>query len=226
MRVRRGIRVEDKRHTLHRRCDMFERLQPLAAYGEFETGEAGEIAARAGEVWYEAIANWIGHLHEHNGWGIALAQSRHYGRPGRQDDVRGETDQFSCLAEQEAGVARRPAVLQAHVAPLHPAQLSQSGLKRLDAHFSFRVARRHCEQRTNHPQPIALLCACAERPAGCRAAEQRDELAPPHHSITSSARCCKNQGTSRPSALAVLRLMTSSNFEGCTTGKSAGFSPL
>ena len=30
----------------------------------------------------------------------------------------------------------------------------------------------------------------------------------------------------RPSALAVLRLMTSSSLVGCSTGKSAGFSPL
>ena len=33
-------------------------------------------------------------------------------------------------------------------------------------------------------------------------------------------------GTSRPSALAVLRLMTSSNLVGACTGRSAGFSPL
>jgi hypothetical protein len=37
----------------------------------------------------------------------------------------------------------------------------------------------------------------------------------PDYSITSSARCCRNQGTSRPSALAVLRLITSSNLVGC-----------
>src|SRR5262249_10321752 len=44
---------------------------------------------------------------------------------------------------------------------------------------------------------------------GSRAAEQRDELAAPH-SITSSARASSVGGTVRPSALAVLRLMTSS----------------
>jgi hypothetical protein len=38
-------------------------------------------------------------------------------------------------------------------------------------------------------------------PSGRRAAEQRDELAA-LHSITSSARGCRNQGTSTPSALA------------------------
>src|SRR3954462_12004849 len=144
MRERRGIRIEDESHTLHCWRNMFERLQPLAAYGEFETGEAGEVAPRAGKVLHEAVANRINHLHEHDRWGIALAQSRRYRRAGRKDYVRAETDQFRCLAEQEAGVARRPAVLQAHVAPLPPAKLSQSGLKRLDAHFSFRIAGRNC----------------------------------------------------------------------------------
>jgi hypothetical protein len=45
------------------------------------------------------------------------------------------------------------------------------------------------------------------------------------YSITSSARASSVGGTSRPSALAVLRLITSSNFVGACTGKSAGFAP-
>src|SRR4029077_3960326 len=48
----------------------------------------------------------------------------------------------------------------------------------------------------------------------------------PAHSITSSARARIDGGTVRPSALAVLRLTTSSNRVGCWTGRSAGFSPL
>ena len=46
------------------------------------------------------------------------------------------------------------------------------------------------------------------------------------YSITSSARASSVAGTSSPSALAVGRLMTSSNLVGCSTGRSAGFSPL
>src|SRR5262245_11055587 len=63
-----------------------------------------------------------------------------------------------------------------------------------------------------------------ERPRR-RAAEQRDELAP-FHSITSSARASTDDGISSPSALAVLRLTTSSYLVGACTGRSAGFSPL
>ena len=46
------------------------------------------------------------------------------------------------------------------------------------------------------------------------------------HSITSSARASTDGGTVRPSALAVLRLMTSSNRVACSMGKSPGLSPL
>jgi hypothetical protein len=46
------------------------------------------------------------------------------------------------------------------------------------------------------------------------------------HSITSSAVASSAGGTSRPSVLAVLRLMTNSYFVGSCTGRSAGISPF
>src|SRR3954452_18577566 len=46
------------------------------------------------------------------------------------------------------------------------------------------------------------------------------------HSITSSARASRLGGISRPSALAVLRLIASSYLLGACTGRSAGCSPL
>jgi hypothetical protein len=46
------------------------------------------------------------------------------------------------------------------------------------------------------------------------------------YSITSSAATCRDNGTVSPSAMAVLRLITSSNFVDCWTGRSMGCSPL
>jgi hypothetical protein len=46
-----------------------------------------------------------------------------------------------------------------------------------------------------------------------------------HYSITSSARASSVGGTSSPSACAVIKLMISSNFVGCSTGISPGFAP-
>src|SRR5215510_14902654 len=45
------------------------------------------------------------------------------------------------------------------------------------------------------------------------------------YSINTSARASSVGGTVSPSALAVLRFIRNSNLVGCTTGKSAGFSP-
>src|SRR6476661_4389292 len=46
------------------------------------------------------------------------------------------------------------------------------------------------------------------------------------HSITSSARPSSVGGISSPRALAVLRLITSSKWIGCSTGRSAGWAPF
>src|SRR5262249_31716805 len=85
--------------------------------------------------------------------------------------------------------------------------------------------RRRGVKKTDH-RHRRLLRPRPERPRRRRAAEQRDELAAATHSITSSARASSAGGTSRPSALAVFRLITNSYFVGACTGRSAGFSPL
>src|SRR5262249_12433420 len=52
-------------------------------------------------------------------------------------------------------------------------------------------------QHADPVPPLALLRPRRERPSGCRAAEQRDELAPPPHSITSSARAMQRRLSER-----------------------------
>ena len=46
------------------------------------------------------------------------------------------------------------------------------------------------------------------------------------YSITSSASASNLSGIARPSIFAVLRLITNSNLVDCSTGRSAGFTPL
>src|SRR6516162_8848036 len=70
-----------------------------------------------------------------------------------------------------------------------------------------------------------LLCPRGKRPRSS-AADERDELAPLNHSITSSARAESVGGTSMPSTFAVLRLMTNSNLVVCTVGSSVVLAPL
>src|SRR6187455_1060500 len=91
--------------------------------------------------------------------------------------------------------------------------------------LAVRIRLGEADQGSNAAHPLALLCPRGKRPCRHRAAEKRDELAP-SHSITSSATARSLSGTSIPSALAVLRLITKENFVGCTTGKSVGLAPF
>ena len=76
-----------------------------------------------------------------------------------------------------------------------------------------------------HPQlPTLALCVSTSRLCHNRPRAVQQIIA--YYSIISSACIIKDRGTSRPSALAVFRLMTSSNFVTCWNGRSAGFSPL
>src|SRR5262245_59521526 len=103
------------------------------------------------------------------------------------------------------------------VVAFDPAQLPQPAAEGLDI--------RMWRDREPADARALGLRPCYDRPRHRRAAEQRDEFAA-LHSITSSASNCIELGTSMPSALAVCRLITNSNLLDCTTGKSAGFSPL
>src|SRR5262245_52696378 len=97
--------------------------------------------------------------------------------------------------------------------------------ERSDASLSFHIGCIRAHEHADAPHPLVLLRSRRERPRGCRAADQHNEVAP-LHSITSSARAISVGGTSRPSAFAVLRLMTNSNFVGCSIGNSEAFAPL
>src|SRR5262249_25438866 len=89
-----------------------------------------------------------------------------------------------------------------------------------------RIGRGRCAVEKTDQRDRWLLRPRQDRPADGRpAAEHWDELAAPH-SIPPAGRASSVGGTSRPSALAVLRLITSSYLTGACTGRSAGFSPF
>src|SRR5438128_10733829 len=116
----------------------------------------------------------------------------------RYDDARIESHQFAGQLVESVEVAVREAILKKNVAPLDIAELlygSAEGPKILRRRGSGAAVQDTDESRGSLP--------CARRKRPCRhAAEERNELPPPH-SITSSARARKLGGISRPSALAV-----------------------
>src|SRR5262249_34809320 len=125
-------------------------------------------------------------------------------------------NQFHCAFAHALGIkiAGAPAVVDPDIAPDSPTQFLQALQKRRVTALRIRVAH-----------SIGWLCPPGERPHGCRTAQQRDEVAS-LHSITSSVSASSLSGISRPSVLAVLRLITNSYFVGTITGKSEGLVPL
>ena len=82
--------------------------------------------------------------------------------------------------------------------------------------------------RSSHVR-YAPLATLGPKKAACRDGPTTDSRSAAnkfHHSITSSARTKSVGGMVNPSALAVFRLMTSSNLTVCWTGRSAGLAPL
>src|SRR5262249_61880151 len=110
---------------------------------------------------------------------------------------------------QPIGPAFGPTKLDPHVLAFDVAFFIQTST--ICAQMGRRRSRRLKAEKPDHRHRW-LLRARRERPRG-RAAEQRYERAPPH-AITSSARASRVGGVSRPSALAVLRLMTNSYLVG------------
>jgi hypothetical protein len=69
--------------------------------------------------------------------------------------------------------------------------------------------------RGRHPKPVTTTAL------SMRSKQRRGT-----HSISPSACAMRRRGTVSPSALAVLRLITSSNLVGCSTGRSPGLAPF
>src|SRR5262245_33167973 len=98
------------------------------------------------------------------------------------------------------GIGRCPADVDLHIAPDGPAQLLQPLQERPDAGLKFRIVCGYGQEDPNAPHPLGLLCVRRQRPPRHASAEQRDDLAAPHHSITSSASASSIGGTSTPSS--------------------------
>ncbi len=138
------------------------------------------------------------------------------------DHGRQKANQLGHQRRQAITPVLGPAVFDRDVLAVDETRLLQTLVER--DHQALRVSGRGAPQEADYRHRRLLRPRC-HRPRG-RAAKQRDELPPPDHSITSSARASSVDGTSMPSVLAVLRLMTSSYLVGACTGRSAGFSPF
>src|SRR5262245_15260780 len=132
--------------------------------------------------------------------------------PVRDEYVDIEPKEFLGQRRQPVIIALCPTELDEEIATFEPAEIAKTGAKRGSATC---VTGRGHETEEADAGRLGCLRSRRERPRRHRTAEQRDELASPDHSITSSARASSDGGTSRPSTFAVFRLIVSSNLIGC-----------
>src|SRR5262249_55089558 len=118
----------------------------------------------------------------------------------------------------EAKTGNRSNCFERQILPFDKSHFAKTTFECHDLIAQCRARSRHHEADDRH---CGLLRLRGEWTAYGTAANEDDELAPPH-SITSSARTISDDGMVRPSVLAVLMLMSSSNFVGCSTGRSDG----
>src|SRR5262249_52873623 len=86
---------------------------------------------------------------------------------------------------------------------------------------------KHRAEATRETRSCSALSIGAEKAQRIRLLpEELTALVEHGYSITWSALSSSVCGIVRPSTFAVLRLMTNSNFVGCSTGRSAGLAPL
>src|SRR5262249_34711077 len=221
-----GVNSQD-RNAGHARGELFEQFKPFHAEAEFAARETGNIPARLCQSCDKAGANRIGSGSEDDWHVLARLLKRLYGDiPTSQHCVRRERNQFGRIFAHAHGVAQWPTILDSYIAAVGPTQLLQALDECGQPGKTFGIIRCEPAQENADPPHALRLGARRDRPRHRRAAEQRDELAPPDHSMTSSARASNVCEMVRPSALAVLRLITSSNLVGCCTGRSEGLKPL
>src|SRR5262245_12314439 len=100
-----------------------------------------------------------------------------------QYHVRRERSQLRCMSTNVGGIRRGPTSVDPHVAADAPARLLQPLQKRSNAGLKLGIVRRCRKEYADAPHLVRVLRSRHERPGYSRTAEQRDELAPPDHSI-------------------------------------------
>jgi hypothetical protein len=144
------------------------------------------------------------------------------GSPCRDEDLDGEAHELGRQRGEPLVLPLGIAELQDEIIPLHIAE----GAQRLPEDLEIGIgAAAPARESTNAMHVRGWLCV-GRAWDDEETHDQHDEERQRGHRITSSAWKSRLGGTVRPSAWAVLRLITSSNFIACSTGKSAGVAPF
>src|SRR5262245_17101969 len=200
-----------------------DQLYTFARQFPGHAGHAGDVAARPVEALDKTSLDWIsGERHDDRNFARCPLRSLRGRCEPSHDEIDIEPHQRRGQFGKTAYLSLVRSELVSNASPLDITQLAHHLPKQLPESVGTGGSN-HQNANCRH---LHLLCPRRDRPHRRRATEQRDELAAPDHSITSSAAASSLSGTVRPSILAVCWLMTSSNLLDCATGKSSGLAPL
>ena len=220
--LRRGhTRINQRRDAASARDEFDQNILPLAIELRRKNADPGRVTSRPCQGLNETGRHHV--VGQAENWNCLRRGLHDAHRPGPVADDRIDAgfDQLGCNVIGLVGAAEKTTKFDQEIPGLGKAEPGELVEKRREMGRLSRVGAEHA----NAAHAARVLRARRERPRRRRAAEQRDELAP-LHSITSSAMASSEGGIVRPSVRAVWALMTSSNLVDCTTGRSAGFSPL
>src|SRR5262245_64674071 len=178
-----------------------QEFQPLRRQLPAEEIDTCQVTTRPGEASDKTKPDRVFRDPEDDGdrRGCCFGSQRRRNTSGRDNHGDLPPNQLGRQLRQPIKLILAPTVYDRYVIALDIAGVLEALAK--SAQTVLDSLRRSVIKEADH-RHRALLRARRERPRGRRAAEQRDELAPPH-SITSSARASSVGGTSRPSILAV-----------------------
>src|SRR5262249_23726974 len=198
---------------------LFQQLQPLRLELGSARGQSCDVPARTCQIRHYANAEGVANGAHDDGYrrGGLLRGEHGVGTP-RENDVYVEADELIRQLGKSLVAPLSVAVLEANVLTLDIPEIMESSSECVDGRPGLD------RQDTDRDYfPSCPLRTGGERPSN-RTADQSDELAT-LHSITCSAPASSILGITRPRSFAVLRLITSSNFVGASTGRPAGLAP-
>src|SRR5262245_27633953 len=171
------------------RRDLLEQLQPFRRNAVLELSKTGDVASRSGHAFDDTEANRVDRLRKHERDLAARLRERHdRDTRGGEDHVWLERNQFCRVGAKTFGISIAPTEVDPQVSTHRPAQFPQTLRKHLSTTPHLGVVSTGVREYADAPH--AFLSARRNRPRR-RAPEQRDELAAPDHSITSSARASR-----------------------------------
>ena len=179
-----AFRVDEHRHHDRAGNKLVQQLQPLGPELCGKAGHAGDIAARPIHPLDEPKLDRIARRREHD-------RDRGRRRHGRKRRSGISHDHRDVAADQLGGERRQPVVIPARPAVFDPRVLpdDNAGLSKppMEGRNHLGVAfRRSAIEESDHRQRRPLRVG-DERPSR-RAAEEHDELSPPHSGLPSTMR--------------------------------------